>query len=70
MRVLLRQTGTGLFYQADGRFQDSRHEALVFTNGAAAIALACQRKLSHVEVFMDFNDSNYDLAVPLLDWLE
>jgi hypothetical protein len=65
MRVLLRQTTTGHFFQAINEWTPSREEAMVFRHGGEAVYLVHQLKLQHVEILLAFDDPRYDIHLSL-----
>ncbi|HWH67794.1 MAG TPA: hypothetical protein VNT26_00285 [Candidatus Sulfotelmatobacter sp.] len=65
MRVLLRSTETGRFFQSPGRWTDRLEQALDFKRGAEAIRLAYELKLQHVEILFSFENPLYNIRLPL-----
>ena len=64
MRVLLRNTNSGLFLQEGQSWTAARMEARDFNHSTDAIEFAVKAGLHGVEIVFSFDDAQYDVRVP------
>lgn len=69
IRVLLRDTQTGVYFQGAGRWTADRLSAHDFGTGGRAVLFALDVRLPSVEVVLAFEDPRYDLTMPLTEGL-
>ncbi len=65
MRILLRNSKTGLFYQDPDQVTENPQEAQVFEHTAQAISLVYEMKLRDMEVLLAFEDAAHNIRLPL-----
>jgi hypothetical protein len=65
MRVLLRDTSTGLYFRAPKIWTAETGKAQTFRHSAEAMNFARQHHLPHAEVVLAFDESSYAVALPL-----
>lgn len=65
MRVLLRDTSTGLYFQEPEQWTGETDKARSFKHSADAMNLARQQQLRQAEVILSFEESAYRVALPL-----
>jgi hypothetical protein len=66
MRVLLRNTQTGLFYAGPDQWTQERSEALDFEATDRALDRVSQAKLQAMEVLMHFDDSHFEIPLTIV----
>lgn len=65
MRILLRHTKTGKYYQTPAIWTDHAEQATSFGSSGEAILAAYEKKFKDVEILLAFEDSLYNIRVPL-----
>ncbi len=65
MRVLLRNTKTGFYFQSPEAWTSDDSNALDFHHSAQAIKQVCDMKLKGVELLLAFDDSQQNIRMPL-----
>ncbi len=65
MRVLLRDTQTGWYYQEPSKWTPEPEAAHDLKHLPLAVKLACEAHLENVEIFMGFDDPQFNLVLPL-----
>lgn len=65
MRILLRNSKTGLYYQEPGQSTANPQEARVFGHASQAISLAYQMHLPDMEVLLTFEEAAHNIRFPL-----
>ncbi len=65
MRVLLRDSRTGLYFQEPEIWTHEAHKARTFKHSADAMNLARRENLEQAEVVLAFEESAYTVALPL-----
>lgn len=65
MKVLLRDTQTGLYYQGSSGWTPELDDALDVRQLPRAIALAFEADLKNVEVLLCYEDPHYNLVLPI-----
>lgn len=63
MRVLLRNTRTGLFYAGPDQWTEERSEAQDFEATDRALDIVSEAKLKTVEVLMHFEDPYFEIPM-------
>ncbi|HWH71489.1 MAG TPA: hypothetical protein VNT26_19085 [Candidatus Sulfotelmatobacter sp.] len=63
MKVLLRNTETGLFYAGPDKWTPSYSEALDFQDTSLAIDVVCEAKLKAMEVLMQFDNPFFEIPM-------
>ncbi len=69
MRVLLCDNKTGLYFQTPGRWTNEAALARNFESSLKAAVYAQESGLENVEVFMDFDDPEYNVHLPVRTYL-
>ncbi len=69
MRVLLCDKKTGLYFQSPDRWTSEAVEARDFRSSLKAVVFAEDRGLADAEVFMDFDDPEYNVHLPVRNYL-
>jgi len=65
MKVVLRNTQTGHYFQLSKQWTHNSQEALDFGQIDRAIKTACEARLDGVEVVCLFEHPSYDLRLPI-----
>jgi len=65
MRVLLRDTDTGLYFREPRAWTTETEKALSFKHSAEAMNLARAECVENAEVVLTFEESSYSVALPL-----
>ncbi len=65
MRVLLRDTRTGLFFRGLREWTAEVEEAFSFRHSAEAMDLAREHALENAEVLLSFEEPEQNVALPL-----
>ncbi len=65
MRVLLCDAKTRLFLQAVGQWTSEAQSACTFESSLKAALFAQEHGLQNVEVYLDFEDSDYNIWLPV-----
>ena len=65
MKVLLRDSQTGLYYQEPSKWTAEQDAALDLHRMSRAVALAFEAHLENVEVLLSFDDPQFDLVMPI-----
>jgi hypothetical protein len=65
MKVLLRSTQTGHYFQRPQGWTSDSNAALDFGHIDQAIKTACEAQLEHVEVVFSFGQPERDLQLPI-----
>ncbi len=66
MKVLLRNTQTGLLYAGPDLWTHDYSEALCFADMASALDRVSETRLSSVEVLMHFDDPVYEIPLTIV----
>jgi hypothetical protein len=66
MKVLLRNTHTGLFYVGPDQWSENQAEALDFEAPDRALDRVTQSKLDAMEVVIHFEQSSFDIPVTIV----
>jgi hypothetical protein len=66
MRVLLRNTQTGLFYAGAGEWTEERTQAQDFEATDRALDTVSEAKLQAVEVLMHFEDPYFEIPMAIV----
>ncbi len=66
MKVLLRNTQTGLFYVGPDQWTQERSEALDFEATDRAIDKVSEAKLNAMEVLMHFDDTHLEIPMTIV----
>jgi hypothetical protein len=69
MRVLLCDHKTGLYYQSPDHWTNEAAQAKDFRSSAKAVVYAQECGLAEVEVFVDFDDPEYNVRLPIRHYL-
>jgi hypothetical protein len=65
MRVMLRDTRTGLYFKEPAEWTAETEKAQSFKHSAEAMNLAREHRISDAEVILEFEESRYTVALPL-----
>lgn len=65
MRVLLRNTRTGLFYAGSGQWTDDHSAAVDFEATDRALDHVSEAKLEALEVLMRFDDPHFEIPLTI-----
>ena len=65
MRILLRHTGTGLFFESEDKWTTQPATARDFGSSGNAIVFVTEWGLSEVEILMAFDDPRYNITLPI-----
>jgi hypothetical protein len=65
MRVMLRDTRTGLYFKEPAEWTAEAGKAQSFRHSAEAMNLAREHRISDAEVILEFEESSYTVALPL-----
>ena len=65
MKVLLRDTQTGCYYQEASRWTPDKGAAHDFKQTAQAVGQALESRLDHVEILLSYDDPQFDFVLPL-----
>jgi hypothetical protein len=65
MRVMLRDTRTGLYFKEPAEWTPEAEKAQSFKHSAEAMNLAREHRISDAEVILEFEESRYTVALPL-----
>jgi hypothetical protein len=65
MKVFLRNTQTGWFYQEPSRWTPAQEEALDLAQVARAVERIFETHLENVEILLCYDDPRYDLILPV-----
>ncbi len=65
MRVLLRDSDTGLFFRQPEQWTRKAEEAQSFRHSAEAMDLARAERVQNAEVVLTFEEGQYAVALPL-----
>jgi hypothetical protein len=65
MKVFLRNTQTGWFYQEPSRWTPAQEEALDLAQVARAVERIFETHLDNVEILLCYDDPRYDLILPV-----
>ena len=65
MRVLLRDSATGLYFQEPENWTAESEKAQSFRHSAEAMNLARLKQVRHAEVVLAFEEPGYTVALPL-----
>ncbi len=66
MKVFLRNTQNGWYYQAPSKWTPQQEAAHDLEQMSRAISLAFEAHLDNVEILLSYEDSRYDLVRPLV----
>ncbi len=66
MKVLLRNTKTGQYYQEPTKWTPEPGAAADLQGLSRAVALAFERQMEDVEILLCYEDPRYDLVLPVL----
>ena len=66
MKVLLRNTQTGLFYAGPDQWTQERSEALDFEATDRALDIVSEAKLKAMEVLMHFDDTHFEIPMTIV----
>jgi hypothetical protein len=67
MRILLRNTQTGLFYAAPDRWTKNHPEAFDFEQADLALDAVRDAKLNSIEVLARFEDPSFEIPLAIVD---
>jgi len=65
MKVFLRNTQTGWFYQEPARWTPEQEAAQDFARGPRAIDVVFASHLENVEILLCYDDSQYNILLPV-----
>ena len=65
VKVLLRDTTTGWYYQGPSKWTASRGKALDLGQAAWAVERVFQEHLHDVEILLCYDDQRYDVVLPV-----
>jgi len=65
VKVLLRNTASGWFYQGQSRWTPRQQEALDLGQLAWAVELVFRENLEHVEILLAYEDPQHDVVLPV-----
>jgi hypothetical protein len=65
MRVLLRDTRTGLYFREPAEWTAETEKAQIFKHSAEAMNRAREYRINDAEVILEFEESRYTVALPL-----
>jgi len=65
MRILLRHTGTGLFFESEDKWTTQAEAARDFRSSGRAIMFVTEWGLNEVEILMAFDDARYNITLPI-----
>jgi hypothetical protein len=65
MKVFLRDTQTGWYYQEPSKWTPALAEALDLAQVARAVELIFEAHLENVEILLSYDDPRYDLILPV-----
>lgn len=65
MRILLRHTGTGLFFESEDKWTTEPEAARDFGSSGRAIVFVTEWGLGDVEILMAFDDPRYNITLPI-----
>jgi hypothetical protein len=65
MRVLITDLKTGRYFRRPDQWTPRKDEATDFGTGVRAIQAASDLKLKGVEMLLSFEDSRYDIRLPM-----
>ena len=65
MKVFLRNTQTGWFYQGPSRWTPDQASALDLEQVARAVTQIFESHLEHIEILLSYDDPRYDLVLPV-----
>ncbi len=65
MRVLLRNTQTGWYYQEPSKWTPEQEAAYDLKQLSQAVRLAFENHLENVEILMSFDDPQFNLTLPI-----
>ena len=65
MKVFLRNTQTGWFYQGPSQWTPEQAAALNLEQVARAVARIFETHLENVEILLSYDDPHYDLVLPV-----
>ncbi len=66
MKVLLRNTQTGWYYQAPSKWAPESKDACDLGQMSRTVELVFEEQLENVEVVLAYEDSRYDLVMPVI----
>ena len=66
MKILLRNTQTGLFYVGPGEWTPNHPEALDFEQTDLALDAVRDAKLKGIEVLMKFEDPSFEIPLTVI----
>ena len=70
MRILLVKTKTGLYYESFDSWTNEPQMAKAFPNSREAAVFAREMCDDELEVFLDFDDEEYNVSLPVQDRLQ
>jgi hypothetical protein len=65
MKVFLRDTQTGWYYQEPSKWTPAQEEAHDLAQVARAVERIFEAHLEHVEILLCYDDPRYDLVLPV-----
>ena len=65
MKVFLRNTLNGSYYQGPSKWTPSQLEALNLDRSARAVEMVFQEHLENVEILLCYDDPQYDVLLPV-----
>ena len=68
MKILLRNTQTGLFYVGPGQWTQHHPEAFDFEQTDLALDAVRDGKLKSIEVLMKFEDPSFEIPLKVVGW--
>jgi len=68
MKVFLRNTQTGWYYQEPSKWTPAQEEALDLALVARAVERIFETHLENVEILLCYDDPRYDLILPVPPW--
>ncbi len=66
MKVLLRNTQNGWYYQGPSQWTPELDQALDLGQSARALELAFEAGLVNAEILLCYEDSRFDMALPVV----
>lgn len=65
MRILLQQTGSGLYFRDVGSWVASGSEAMDFISSTVAIEFCATNRITGVQLVLKFEEDRYDIVLPM-----
>jgi len=66
MKILLRDTQTGLFYAGPNQWSEGREEARDFETPDVALDLIDESRLNAMEIVVHFDDAAFDVPLTIV----